>query len=236
MANKYLFIHIPKTAGVKIRHNIHMNAGYPHAKILVQEEGVDLRFITDVELQECDIVSGHFGFALRRRFEAARRCLTVLRRPLDRVVSGYYYWKTLHGTPLAQMANALSIYDFVASQDTTVVEYVDNAQTWQLFADFLAPTRARHASRSKSEIVAATKANLASFDFVGIQEDMPGTLEKMKRTFAWEWTDEAAERINKTPDYDAAHIDTALLRARLGDKLAMDEEIYAFALELFARH
>ena len=70
---KYLFIHIPKTAGVKIRHNIHMNSNYPHAKICVQEEGFDLRFMTDAELQDYDIISGHFGYGLRRRHQIYAR-------------------------------------------------------------------------------------------------------------------------------------------------------------------
>jgi hypothetical protein len=235
MVNRYLFIHIPKTAGVKIRHNIHMNVGFPHAKVLVQEEGVDLRFVTDAELQESDIISGHFGYALRRRLEPTRLCVTVLRRPLDRIISGYYYWKTLHGTALEKMANALSIYDFVASQDTTVVEYVDNSQTWQIFADFLAPTRGQHAACTSADILAGAKANLAAFDCVGIQEDIPGTLAKMKRVFSWKWTDEAGKWMNKTPEYDVSKIDISLLRERLGDRIAMDEELYALALELFAR-
>ena len=233
--HKYLFVHIPKTAGVKIRHNIHMNSNYPHAKICVQEEGFDLRFMTDAELQDYDLISGHFGYGLRRRVEPTRRCVTVLCEPLQRFISTYFYWKTLVGTYLSQLAHTLSIYEFAASQDSTVVEYVDNAQTWQMLHDFLMPSRQQFAKNSRSEIIAAAKRNLESLDFVGIQEDMPGTLAKMKKTFAWEWTDEPNEWINKTPDYDVGKINLDLVRKQLGDRLALDEELYALGVELFKR-
>ena len=231
--HKYLFVHIPKTAGVKIRHNIHMNCGYPDAKICVQEEGFDLRFMTDTELQDYDIVSGHFGYALRRRMEPGRRCVTVLREPFQRFISTYFYWRTLTGTTLAQLAHSLSIYDFAASQDSTVIEYVDNAQTWQILHDFEMTSRLQFAKCSRAEIIEGAKRNLEALDFVGIQEDMPGTLAKMKDTFSWQWTDEPGEWINRTPEYDVTKIDLALLRKQLGDRLALDEELYAHGVKLF---
>ena len=233
--HKYLFIHIPKTAGVKIRHNIHMNSNYPNAKICVQEEGFDLRFMTDAELQDYDIISGHFGYGLRRRVEPTRRCVTVLRDPLQRFISTYFYWKTLAGTYLSQLAHTLSIYEFAASQDSTVVEYVDNAQTWQMLHDFLMPSRQQFAKCSPAEIIAGAKRNLRSLDFVGIQKDMIGTLAKMKETFSWEWTDEPGVWINKTPDYDVAQIDLGRLKEQLGDRLTLDEELYALGTELYNR-
>lgn len=232
---KYLFVHIPKTAGVKIRHNIHMNSGYPNAKICVQEEGFDLRFMTDAELQDFDIISGHFGYALRRRLEPSRRCITVLREPLHRVISTYFYWKTLSGTHLSQLAQTLSIYEFAASQDLAIIEYLDNAQTWQILHDFLMPSRQQFAKSSPVEIIAGAKRNLQAFDFVGIQEDMIGTLAKMKETFSWEWTDEPGDWINKTPDYDLAQIDLGRLKEQLGDRLTLDEELYALGTELYNR-
>lgn len=231
--DKYLFLHIPKTAGVKIRHNIHMNLVAPQGRVCVQEEGFDLGAMTDAELQDFDIISGHFGAAVRRRLEPGRRCVSMLRSPCPRFISLYFYWKTLAGTYLAQLAHTLSIYEFAASNNPVIVEYVDNAQTWQFFHDFQINTRLRFAGRARSEILTGAGHNLRAFDCVGIHEDMEGTLAKMAKTFAWQWTDTPAARINKTPDYDVSQIDLDLLRKKLGDRLALDEELYAQGLERF---
>jgi hypothetical protein len=231
---RYLFIHIPKTAGVKIRHNIHMNVGYPDARVCVPEEGGDLRYHTDAELQGFDLISGHVGYALRRRLEPGRRCLTLLRKPLERVISTYYYWKTI-SPPHSEIAQSMSIEEFLVSHHPLVTEYVDNAQVWQIFSDFIFSHRRCFADLSRREVLNRARGHLASMDFVGIQEDLTGCLEKMKRRFAWQWTDDPAERINPTPGYDLRSLDLDALRRKAGDRLALDDELYACAAELYAR-
>jgi hypothetical protein len=230
---KYLFIHIPKTAGVKLRHNIHMNVGYPQARICVPEEGSDLRYHSDVELQSFDLISGHFGYALRRRLEPGRRCLTLLRKPLERAISTYYYWKTLP-SPHSQITQLMSIEEFLVSKHPLVTEYVDNAQVWQIFSDYTLSHRHRFADLSRRELLMRAREHLASMDFVGIQEDMPGCLNKMKRRFEWQWTDDPLERINPTPGYDLGSLDLDALRRKAGDRLALDDELYSYAAELYA--
>jgi hypothetical protein len=170
---------------------------------------------------------------LRRRLDVDRKCITFLRRPLERVISTYYYWKTLSGTLNARIATDLSIYEFAESQESLVTEYLDNAQTWQLFWDYSMAARVRFAHLEPPAILAQTMENLRLLDFVGIQEDLPQALEKMKRKFSWQWTDESDIKINKTPEYDLGQIDLDLLRNKVGNRLDMDESIYEFATELY---
>jgi hypothetical protein len=154
---------------------------------------------------------------------------------MDRFISGYYYWKTLHPAPAFRAANELSIYDFARSSDPAVVELIDNAQTWQLYWHFDATARLRFADRPQREILEGAKRNIASLDFVGLQEDVAGTLAKMKERFAWRWTDEPTAIVNPTARYDPALVDRNRLREALGSRIALDEELYEFARELFEK-
>lgn len=233
--DKYFFIHIPKTAGVKIRANLHMNANFPHTKLFIPEEGDDLRYVTDTELNANNVISGHFGYALRRRLDADWRALTVLRNPVERIISGYYYWKTLPAAPLSIAARELPIYDFARSDNQAVLDYVDNAQTWQLFSDYARPTRKRFADHGAAWVLEQAKVNLATLDFVGLQEDMSGTLTKLTRKFSWRVTDAPSLRKNETPPYDLASIDQQRLRDALGDKIVLDEALYACGCDLYER-
>ncbi|QOV90173.1 hypothetical protein IPV69_02005 [Humisphaera borealis] len=221
---------------MKIRHNIHMNANYPDTRICVQEEGEDLRYYTDKELADFDLISGHFGFAIRRRLEADRHCITILREPISRIISGYHYWRTLVDTPLGNACNSMDIYQFSQSLDPTVIEFIDNAQTWQLFWDYTTAARRRFEKIPPSEVLATARKNLRSFDFVGVQENMPGVLSTMATRFNWRWTDDVADRINSSPNPKAAgEVDLKRLRESLGSKVRLDDELYQLALQLFRK-
>lgn len=236
MSHKYAFLHIPKTAGVRVRSSIWSNTSN-NALVLIREEIEPSIFdgMRSHELEEYDIVSGHYGFDTLRRMRDERVRVTFLREPVSRFVSSYFYWRSQAGkNVLYDAAKNQSIYEMAESKNDTVNEYIDNAMTWQIAGDPRNRAKNFYRHYAREDLLALAKANLGVFDYVGFQDRMAASLEKMRVGLGWKHDIPAGEKANETPPYDKSEIDYTRLRRALGDKLELDEALYAHARERFA--
>jgi hypothetical protein len=65
------------------------------------------------------LIMGHYSYGAHRLLAIKPKYITVLREPISRVISLYYYLKTRHDSPLAPHFNAgLSIDEFISSEIT----------------------------------------------------------------------------------------------------------------------
>jgi hypothetical protein len=96
-----LFMHIPKTAGTSLR--LALEAAYPERERMylyppADLEGAiaprDFRSLPEEERHRPSLIVGHFGFGIHDYARQPARYLTMLRDPLDRVVSLYYHYKS----------------------------------------------------------------------------------------------------------------------------------------------
>lgn len=85
---KHIFIHIPKTAGTSFREVIKKNLSKEEA-YEANEPKLDVNKVTD----KTKIIYGHFPFGFHLKLEGEYKYLTLLREPVDRVLSWYYYIK-----------------------------------------------------------------------------------------------------------------------------------------------
>ncbi|MCC7304161.1 sulfotransferase family 2 domain-containing protein [bacterium] len=85
------FLHIKKTGGTSIRkfleRQFHYNDILPPMNLPV------LKNIPTEEIRRLRFVSGHFNSTYRKQYEINPILLTILRDPVERVVSEFYYWK-----------------------------------------------------------------------------------------------------------------------------------------------
>jgi sulfotransferase famil protein len=145
-----VFLHIPKTAGLTLRELIRRQ--YPKSQVLVPHQprgrGREdyLRFLRDggeapeagrprnesfrgllramprERLEEARVVMGHFWFGLHEELPGPSTYITVVRDPIDRVLSMYFHRATRHGL-------GMSVEEFVRAERDI---HLDNDQVRRL--------------------------------------------------------------------------------------------------------
>lgn len=132
-----VFIHVPKTGGSSLHEVL--------TKELKDRKLCPARFSSEIseysknELAEYDLFSGHFGAEDCSLIEKPQY-ITLLRNPVDRVVSLYSYWRAQRGKYLGtpetdqnyagvQLAINSSIDDFVRTQNPAILAEISNTQS-----------------------------------------------------------------------------------------------------------
>lgn len=196
---KWLFVHIPKTAGTSFRIAMTDSLGdrfYPNSEDLNQNNGLYLEpdKLLDLypKLQSRTMVSGHFRAVLAHHLPDKRRKAVFLRDPVARAKSmiGHaqkFGFLKIYKSPGSVLADC----DFVSAR-------LRDAQTRSL-----APV---HSNRFDvnfrfdvdDEIVEATIDELRTFEFVGFVDDRGSSLRDFRKatSLAVELTD---QRLNPGP-------------------------------------
>jgi hypothetical protein len=192
-----LFLHIPKTAGTTLTQCIYQQ--YRTDQYRKEEGGFFVQgiyyFPADLHEDRETVISphaaralgrgdlravvGHFSFGIHQYVNKPWTYVTLLRNPVDRIVSLYHHFLTWENTKLHAeiVSNNVSIQDFVLNLQC---RRMDNDQTRRISG--LEP---KLGSRS-TQILNKAKENLRQhFSVVGVTERFYETLILLKRTFSW---------------------------------------------------
>ncbi len=143
-----VYIHIPKTGGSSV--DAFLAQHLSDLKFCPAKFYPDLRKYSQSELSQFDVFSGHFGVGDSDNIKNPR-FITVIRHPVERVVSLYTYWKaqadTYQGTKkndpfhagVARAIRSENIEDFLNSLDPSVRATFSNTQ-----CRFIATSPSRH--------------------------------------------------------------------------------------------
>lgn len=174
-----LFLHIPKTAGSTLRHIIERQ--YPPDAILIQHQPTIQQAVGALPQGSADrlqVVMGHLWFGAHALLPRPATYLTVLRDPIDRIISHYYFVQRDPEHHLHQIVQGMSLEEYVTSGCSTEIY---NDQTRLLAGGAPVDT-----GQPSSEILATAKQNLARhFAVVGLTEEFDRSLILMKRRFGW---------------------------------------------------
>ena len=220
---RYLFIHVPKTAGTSVITVLRTLFG-------VQEvmEAADSNFDNlDLEaLAGYRVLAGHFKWDQVTHFPD-RRLFTFLREPIDLVVSKYYYMRNMADPiqPTTELCKRRSLEEILWDDGVETTQF-RNATVRQLAG--VGPG-VRHLGH---EAFNRAVSMLHRCDFVGISEDFEESLDVMSYTFAWPLV-EVVPRDNVTQGRPPlAEVDRSLIeRIRVLNEL--DLHLYQHARELF---
>jgi hypothetical protein len=144
---RIVFMHIMKTAGSSVRERLEeVAAGAPVWR--VNEAGRPHK-ARPADLAAARILMGHMNFADTLMIPGPKRVFTVLRDPVERVVSHYYFlhrhrleyiaeWRQTHPNSLrdAEIARDQTLEEFLGNRDSKVRSVVTNHMTRALAGDY----------------------------------------------------------------------------------------------------
>jgi len=178
------FIHIPKTGGTAFRH--YVESLYRPSEILriMDLETEQKRLEKQPIGAETSFVSGHFGYGFAKYFSQEPWTICILRHPVGRVLSTYFYWQTVdvdkkkRGVArMLRRVKKMSLADFL--EDRVVRPFISNvacASLGQLSDEpFDGVWRPEH--------TALALTRLKEMDFVGVAERMEESVEQFRRCF-----------------------------------------------------
>jgi len=174
----YLFNHIPKCGGLSYRALLEDLFGkdrVTHISINREEEYNP----NPADYLKYPVLMGHFGVRWNDIIGPGRQWMTVLREPVDRVASTYYFWR--HNAPLSPespwlyLAQTKSLNDYVRSGHYAVRKGIQNFQTRQLADE----VRWRYRRFSDRDALEVAKENLGRFGFIGFYEEFGPSVERM---------------------------------------------------------
>lgn len=224
-----IFVHIPKSAGTTLNHVIAWE--YSPFQIV----SVDGRFPrwawrrmthwTPRRLARSDVFTGHMPFGLDKYLARESNYITILRKPVERVISEYFYRIGRKSHPLADREiKGLSLREYVEK-----LPY-DNVQTKLLAGgnpayDFMA-------GGCSDAMLETAKRNLAQrFSLVGLTERFEETLALCKILFGWKVERYATMRV--TPGKSKEKGVPIELRDLIAERNRFDVALYKYGIELF---
>jgi len=181
------FIHIPKTGGTTIVDTLSRQILFNKFQRLNPTrsthprdflEGVANLLEKVISESKVEVVGGHFGFAAHPKLTDPSEYFTVLRDPIERVISEYYFMKH----------KAMYYQQLIESENLSLVDYIHHPETFYL--NNLQTRLISGVSYESGENV--TKAmydlaleNLKKFKVFGITEDMGSTLAIFYLSLGW---------------------------------------------------
>ncbi|HEX3431007.1 MAG TPA: Wzt carbohydrate-binding domain-containing protein [Rhizomicrobium sp.] len=226
---KFLFDHLPKTGGTAFRTVLEQIFG--RENVTAHLEGRSEIWAVQ-RFSGAQLISGHFLSLLpgeERWFGRVR--LTLMRHPVDRAISEYFYWR--------QHAREGGVADKLAewAQRFDIAEYfrarTDSGEAGAV--NFYAKHFASRVSRNlgeKERTLALAMKSLKSYDFIGIYEHLRDSVDM----FCWQF------RLPPVDDVPRINVTSSRIRVADLDSLTLDQliamndldmQLYECALHMF---
>jgi hypothetical protein len=175
-----IFLHVPKAAGSTLNRLIEweyrLEEMYSVDPVFYRRSWAHLQRLAKNRLRKIRMVKGHMLFGLHTILPRPATYITVLREPVDRVISSYYFMRTYKLQPLYWKFKVenWSLEDFVRRSPR------ENVQCKILAGvEYAEPCTAEICERAKEHLV-------RYFSVAGLCERFEESLALMKLRFGWE--------------------------------------------------
>lgn len=218
------FLHIPKTGGswlsAALRSSLPPQAFYEVPSDRVGDVPVALL------LERHAVVAGHFTMADLRPVLDTTFTFTVLRDPIDRVVSLYHFYREQSAAPHYDPRVAdTKTHEFEAFVDH-LEERVSPWSNWQTFL----LSGAVDCETPPGDLLPAARENLQRINLVGVQDELADTLSSLAAARGWQLTPPAG-KVNATRHrLSVADVSPSTIQ-KLQALNAADVELYRLARE-----
>lgn len=182
----FLYLHIPKTAGSAV-----ISAIREHflGRKSCEVEGPDY-LASEARLldggssraDQFDLVTGHFSYGLHRAFARPCHYYAIVRDPVDRLISLYYFTKSTPAHPRYSAANDMSLMQYALSG---IHPEIENCQT-KMLSGRPASNFLNGVEVCSSEDIDRAIAHLdSSFVSVGVFEHLELSLRMLTAKTGW---------------------------------------------------
>lgn len=220
-----IFLHLPKTAGTTLNRLIEweypLSEMYSVDPVLYEWSAAHLRQLPPWRLRKIRMFKGHMTFGLHEVLPQPATYITVLRDPVDRVISAFYFMRSYKLHPL---------YWKLRRQKWTFEDYVRNSRRDNIQSKIVAG--AKYEEPCTREIVERARYNLRRyFSVVGLSARLEESLALMKLRFGWKLSSYASFNVTRSrpKKRDLPEETVALIQ----QKNAFDIELYECAQEIF---
>lgn len=235
-----IFLHVQKCGGTTLRniiarnyeHTININdwehkAGW---KLIdrFDEMSQEEQQVRTALLQQYQAIVGHAPFGLHTLLDRPYTYITMLREPVDRLVSLYEYWRgSSHDSKIGK-----TLEEFCTTvrfgwipKDNHMVRVFNGSDGMKI--PYGAITK---------EHVEIAKHNLSQCAFVGLTEEFDESLARLQAMFGWKNISYKSDNVNRARSNRNIDVDIDnATRAALEDRVCFDKEIYEYARECFTK-
>ncbi|HBL10851.1 MAG TPA: hypothetical protein DD379_05495 [Cyanobacteria bacterium UBA11162] len=177
--SKVIFLHIPKTAGTTLYDVIKQH--YSHNSIfrihgVIEDQLEDLKKNYEPQKDKICLFKGHMTFGLHQFLDCPYTYITILRNPVDRIISVYYYLLQSPNHPQHHLVKNKTLQDFVQSGTAH-----NNCQT-----RFIAGKPNSSSEEQPYQLLQRAKKNIKEhFSVVGLTERFDETLILLGIQLGW---------------------------------------------------
>lgn len=222
-----LFVHVPKTAGSSL-YSIFRTILKPPELLKLHPNGETLVRIDALPKRHASrlkVLYGHVDTRLARQIVPLRQCVTLLRDPVDRLVSYYAFAKDMNSGSHSELARRTPITRWI---DALRLPETDNGMVRR----FSGLPEAGF-GRCTGQMLERAKSNLMQFALVGLTERFDEFYALLAHRLALPMRTYVAAKVNaERPRFDQLPPQTL---AELERRSELDRELYRFGAELFAR-
>ena len=227
-----IFLHVPKAGGTTLQSILerHYRPSQTFfAGTLVQEAVRDLRRMDLDARAAIRLATGHIPYGLHDDLPGRHSYFTMLREPVDRVVSFYYFVRRNGEHYLHDFSNTTGagLAEFMRSNASVML---DNAQTRLISGIW---EHVPYGELSADALELAKRRLRDRFDVVGLAERFDETLLMLARRYGWSHL--YYRRRNVTSGRPGVAALSAEDRRAVADHNRLDQQLYEYARELFAR-
>jgi hypothetical protein len=229
-AGHYFFLHLPKTAGSSLRYILREYfRGVPVCELA---DWADIAATDGSRLSPNRLIQAHFRMGWEGQLglnwnRDTIRYMTMLRDPVQRVISHYHYFRTLREdvAEVDQLAVSVAkggtLMDFVSDERLLVSRHVCNLQAFLLSEDGIE-------LMDEAALRESALDNVRQFFYVGITEEFDAAVALLGEMLGSKRSVTPLVR-NRTPGIQgqsASAAERAVIRERNGADIAVYEQAY----------
>lgn len=231
-----IFVHLPKTGGVTLTELIYRQIGRDKVFQITAGKIHDsiLRFskMSSHQRSQYDAVVGHMPIGIDRFIPQESMYMTLLRDPIERLISEYYFIKRNpeHRIHKEIASGSMDLRRYVERQQDNVL--VRRLWNYDLLGSktYWAEFRSQPV---KGKMIDEAKSNLRDrFGVVGLCERFDETVMLIASELGWGFP--FYEEHNVTPDRPTRYDIDPQTRRLIEEKTEFDQELYRYAEEIYA--